>query len=218
MVRFMKGGMLAALIGLVALWGVSAQAEDTGPQSTVEAGVKALTQTLDDYGLNDPEQVPDAFYQSLDQAMSPYIDFRYISARVMGKYFRAASPQQRSKFAEVFKNTLIKTMGKGLITFDYKVIRLLPDNTPRRYDDQDTVNMEVVAQDGTIYPMTFTLRKSKKSAQWHIINVIVNGINLGLTFNSQFDQAMRDNRRDFDATIAGWNPKVDVSKSQEDGQ
>lgn len=218
MVRLMKVWTSAMLMAWVALWSASAQADNVGPQATVDAGVSALTKTLDDYGLSDPEQVPEAFYQSLDQALSPYIDFRYISARVMGKYFRAATPQQRSRFAEVFKSTLIKTMGKGLITFDYKVIRLLPDNTPRRYDDQDTVNMEVVAQDGTVYPMTFTLRKSKKSEQWHIINVIVNGINLGLTFNSQFDQAMRDNRRDFDATIEGWNPKVDVSKSQEEDQ
>ncbi len=51
--------------------------------------------------------------------------------------------------------------------------------------------------------------------QWKVVNVIVNGINLGLTFRNQFDQAMRDHNRDYDAVINGWSPQLDVEDLEE---
>jgi phospholipid transport system substrate-binding protein len=50
-----------------------------------------------------------------------------------------------------------------------------------------------------------------------VVNVIVNGINLGLTFRNQFDQAMRDNSRDYDAVIDGWSPDLAVEELEEGG-
>lgn len=137
-------------------------------------------------------------------------DFRYIGASVMGRYFNNATPEQRSRFVEVFKQTLLDTYAKGLVTFEYKEVRVLDDQSASRYDDQDSVAMEVVATDGTVYPVNYTLRKS--NGQWRVVNVIVNGINLGLTFRNQFDQAMRDNNRDYDAVIDNWSPDVGVDE------
>jgi phospholipid transport system substrate-binding protein len=50
-----------------------------------------------------------------------------------------------------------------------------------------------------------------------VVNVIVNGINLGLTFRNQFDQSMRDNNRDYDAVIRNWSPDVGVDELEEGG-
>ena len=45
--------------------------------------------------------------------------------------------------------------------------------------------------------------------------MIVNGINLGLTFRNQFDQAMRDQNRDYDAVIDGWAPELAVEELEQ---
>lgn len=179
----------------------------------VELGIADLTEVFEtNKGVfeTDPQQM----YNKLDEAMLPYVDFRYISARVMGgRYFRAATPEQRSRFATVFQTTLVKTFGQGLMNFDYREFDLHIEKRESRFEDQDNVALEVVANDGKRYPVTFTLRLHKE--EWKVINLIVNGINLGLTFNSQFDRAMRENNRDFDLVITNWSPDQTLSELKE---
>ena len=44
------------------------------------------------------------------------------------------------------------------------------------------------------------------AGDWRVRNVIVNGINLGLTYRNQFAEALRSpaNKGDIDKVIAGW--------------
>lgn len=151
----------------------------------------------------------------VDDSLDDIADFRYIGASVMGRYFRNATPQQRSRFVDTFRRTLIDTYAKGLVTFDYDQLRVLDTQQPSRHEDQASVAMEVVATDGTVYPVSYTLRLS--DGQWKVVNVIVNGINLGLTFRNQFEQAMREHGRDYDAVIDAWAPELAVDELEEGG-
>lgn len=159
-------------------------------------------------------QHPDELEALVDESLAEIADFRYIGASVMGRYFRNATPEQRSRFADVFRQTLVDTYAKGLVSFDYRELRVLGGNAGR-YEEQASVDMEVVASDGQVYPVSYTLRQDE--GQWKVVNVIVNGINLGLTFRNQFDQAMRDHNRDYDAVIDNWSPKVDSEELQQGG-
>ncbi|WP_192036580.1 ABC transporter substrate-binding protein [Halomonas sp. YLGW01] len=149
----------------------------------------------------------------VEESLHDVADFRYIGASVMGRYFRNATPAQRSRFVDTFRQTLIDTYAKGLVTFDYREIRVLDQQQASREPGQASVDMEVVANDGAVYPVSYSLRLS--GGEWKVVNVIVNGINLGLTFRNQFDQAMRDNGRDYDATINGWSPEVEIGDEEQ---
>lgn len=185
------------------------------PQEVVEEGVAALSAILSDAQAIYKEN-PEDLYRQIDTAMSPFVDFRYMSAKVMGgAYFRAATAKQRREFADVFQATLVKTFAKGLVTFDYKEFNFLPARNESRYDNQDQVHLEIVAMDNKRYPVTFMLRLANN--EWKLVNLIVNGINLGLTFNSQFEEAMRTHKRNFDAVIKNWNPEAAI-KEVEEGQ
>ncbi|MDR5868389.1 MlaC/ttg2D family ABC transporter substrate-binding protein [Halomonas koreensis] len=159
---------------------------------------------------------PDELETIVDDSLAEVADFRYIGASVMGRYFRHATPEQRSRFVETFRQTLIDTYAKGLVTFDYRELRVLDDQQASRFEDQASVAMEVVATDGSVYPVSYTLRED--DGRWRVVNVIVNGINLGLTFRNQFDQAMRDANRDFDAVIDGWAPELAVEELEQGGE
>lgn len=66
-----------------------------------------------------------------------------------------------------------------------------------------SVKQEIRSVDGN-YPLEYSMGLSK-SGQWKVINVIINGINLGKTFRNQFVQAAQKNGGDIDAVIAGWD-------------
>lgn len=187
---------------------------DTSPETMIRSSVDELMSKIEgrkDYFAENIEELEALVDDSLDDVA----DFRYIGASVMGRYFQNASPQQRSRFVDTFRQTLIDTYTKGLVTFDYRDIRVLDAQQASRYEDQASVAMEVVAEDGSVYPVSYSLRLDDD--EWKVVNVIVNGINLGLTFRNQFDQAMRDNNRDYDAVIDGWAPELAVDELEEGG-
>lgn len=198
----------------LALFSLSAQAVERSPEQVIRDSVEELTGQIEgrrDYFANNLDELKALVNESLDDIA----DFRYIGASVMGRYFQNATPQQRSRFASTFRQTLVDTYTQGLVTFDYRDLRVLDRQRPQRHDDQASVDMEVVAVNGTVYPVSYTLRLS--DGQWKVVNVIVNGINLGLTFRNQFDQAMREHNRDYDAVIRSWAPEIAVEELERGG-
>lgn len=203
---------LATLL-LSLLFSLAVQAApERSPDELIRHSVETLTGQIEgrrDHFANNMDELEALVDDSLDEIA----DFRYIGASVMGRYFANATPQQRSRFVDTFRQTLIDTYAKGLVTFDYRELRVLDAQRAQRHEDQASVDMEVVAEDGTVYPVSYSLRLS--GGEWRVVNVIVNGINLGLTFRNQFDQAMRDNARDYDAVIDGWSPEVGVEELEQ---
>ncbi|MFQ3788298.1 phospholipid-binding protein MlaC [Halomonas sp. A29] len=204
------------LLGLcLALTSLSVSAApERSPEQVIRDSIDELMGEIDgrkDYYADNINELKALVDGSLDDIA----DFRYIGASVMGRYFQNATPQQRSRFVNVFRQTLIDTYTKGLVTFDYRELRVLESRHEPRHEDQASVAMEVVAMDGTVYPVSYTLRQSDD--QWKVVNVIVNGINLGLTFRNQFDQSMRDHGRDYDAVIANWSPEIAAEELEEGG-
>ncbi|NIC04514.1 MlaC/ttg2D family ABC transporter substrate-binding protein [Billgrantia bachuensis] len=202
-------GLCLALASLA----VSASPERS-PEQVIRDSIDELMGQIDgrkDYYADNIDELKALVDDSLDDIA----DFRYIGASVMGRYFQNATPQQRSRFVNVFRQTLIDTYTKGLVTFDYRELRVLESQRAPRHEDQASVAMEVVAMDGTVYPVSYTLRQT--DGQWKVVNVIVNGVNLGLTFRNQFDQAMRNEGRDYDAVIANWSPEIAAEELEEGG-
>ncbi|GED22166.1 hypothetical protein HHA01_11430 [Halomonas halmophila] len=206
----LRAGLLLLVVSMVVL-PVQAQ-EGESPEALIRDSVDTLMSQIE--GRKDYfAQHPDELASVVEDNLAKVADMRYIAASVMGRYFSNATPQQRSRFVDTFRQTLIDTYSKGLVTFDYREIRVLDDQEGSRYEDQASVHMEVVGTDGTVYPVSYTMRLD--DGQWKVVNVIVNGINLGLTFRNQFDQAMRANNRDYDAVIDGWGPELDVKELEE---
>ena len=55
----------------------------------------------------------------------------------------------------------------------------------------------------SIYPITYKVRKGKNQ-EWLIINIVVNGVNLGLTFRNQFQALAKEHNENIDAIIKNW--------------
>ena len=52
------------------------------------------------------------------------------------------------------------------------------------------------------YPISYKLRKGDDG--WKIINIIINGVNLGLTFRNQFQALAISNNEDIESTLNNW--------------
>ena len=152
------------------------------------------------------ESDPDKFFFEVDNALDPYIDFDGFAKRVMAKHWRKASNEQQQAFIATFRTGLIKTYATALLEFDNQRVDVIEPTTPQG-DDRATIEISVHASSGAIYPVHYQLELQE--GRWMLRNVMINGINLGLQFRTQFNAYMQKYRGDIDTVIENWS--VDVA-------
>ena len=85
-----------------------------------------------------------------------------------------------------------------------------------RSDERANVNLDVISDNGTVFPVLYSMHKNKQN-QWLVENVVVFGVNVGLAFKDRFEMQMRKNKNDVDAVIRSWTVDIAIAKSNEEG-
>lgn len=147
---------------------------------------------------------PQALYQLVEENITPHLDVDGIARGVMGQYYRQATPAQRTQFTAVFKQSLVRTYAKGLTAYDNQKVTFKPYKAGQN-PKKAQVDLEVQGNTGQIYPVTFQMRLDDVGT-WKVNNIVLNGINLGLTFRNQFGSAVESNSGSIDKAITGWTP------------
>lgn len=176
--------------------------------------VKGITeQVLDDISVynasvngnvseEDKQALVQRFFDQLAATLSPVIDFNYIALQVMGQYKNAATDEQRQRFMVAFKSGLVETYGRGLLSYGDQKIIVLPPEEDIADQRRVTVTQEIQGQDAS-YPLLYSMGLNRQG-EWKVINVIINGINLGSTFRNQFAQAAQKYQGNLDLVIDQW--------------
>ena len=128
----------------------------------------------------------------------------------MGRtYYKNASFEQRNAFIEVFKSSLLDTYAETLAQWgDQKIETIWPDNSADELPTLVDVNQKLITSSNT-YPITYKVRNNGSSG-WQIVNIVINGVNLGLTFRNQFQALASENNNDINAVISNWSADIDV--------
>lgn len=150
----------------------------------------------------------------VDETLGDVVDYRRIARRVMAKYYKKASKEQKKRFFVVFKDSLLSTYANGLWEFhDYKV-RLLPLKPTSAGKRKGSIGFEVVTSSGRIFPVNQSVFFHKKNQRWMVQNVIINGINMGQLFRDQFARLVVDNKGDIDLAISAWAAEIQLGREQ----
>ena len=151
----------------------------------------------------DPVKHPDAFYQRATEILDAVVAFDYIAKGVMGEYYGEVGADKQLQFAKAFKKGLVNTYSKGVAGFVNSVdIRTLKPEVDISQEKRVSVVQEIIS-DGATTTVSYSMAQNK-DGQWKLINVVLNGVNLGKTFRGQFAQAVKDNQGDVAKVINEW--------------
>jgi len=199
------------LMGLLLGW--SAAAVSGGPEVSAREVVKTTTDELLEQIVEKREvyrEDTQLFFDEIQELLGSVVDFERIARRVMAKYYKQATVDQREKFIEVFKDSLLKIYAKGLLEFDNEEVIVLESNSSSANTKKQKVDIEVIDGNGKKYPISYSMYLDKTN-NWRMENVIVNGINIGLTYRNQFSRLMQANRNDIDLVITDWTSEVNAN-------
>ena len=185
----------------IALCSYEAKAEEN-PYIYIDTNAQLMVETL----KNNKQLFTDdrdLFKDKIKEIFEPMIDFRLIAASVMGKkYYFKATKDERAEFIEIFKDSLLDTYAETLAQWEDQGIETIFV----QYDSEKTLKSIEVKQElntgDSIYPILYKLRKTENG--WAIINIIINGVNLGLTFRNQFRALADEHDENVTLTIKNW--------------
>ena len=190
---------LAFFLGIVCLLSNPVSASD--PHKFIDTKAQemvAIIRNNQELFAKDPE----LFKDKINIIFEPMVDFRRVGASVMGKkYYIASSKEQRLKFIESFRTSLLDTYSSTLAQWgDQKIITIFPELT--EFQKTEDVKQNLITSSNN-YPITYKVRRDK-NGNWLIINIIVNGVNLGLTFRNQFQALAKEHNENIDEVIKHW--------------
>ena len=205
--QFFSSAMALILLAMAVL----AQAQSDPRQVVIDA-VDRMTARID----ADREQLkadPDLARELVREELVDLVDFKRITRMVMGDYFGSSSKEQKYRFLDVFKNSLINTYASGITLYEGQQITTLPMQDGDLRGDYARVRMEIQTNTGKTVPIFYTL--FSRDDQWKVINVYVNGLDLADTFKSQFAQGM-EQYGDMDKVIDNWSADAKIDAGLKD--
>jgi phospholipid transport system substrate-binding protein len=215
--------LVCTLYGSASASLANAQGEDPYKvvQHTTEQ-VLVIIKEAKGYSAKDPKR----FNTEVMSVMEKVIDFDDFARGVMGTYAsgqrynalaseeeKAAFRERVQRFSSTFKQGLIDTYASSLLNFDSEKVETLP---PKKGDDLSTGSATVMQNifngSGKSYVVQYSMRRNK-AGEWKLHNLIIEGINLGLTYRSQFSTSAEKYHGDIDKVIANWTVEPEVTDS-----
>jgi len=135
---------------------------------------------------------PHLIYELVDELVLPHFDFERMARWVLGRYWNDATPAQRSRFIEEFRNLLVRTYGVALLDYTDEKLQFLPS---RGEPSQGEVTVRLTIQHrGNSVSVDSNLYLKDKS--WKVYDVAINGVSLVTNYRNSFASEIRKNGMD----------------------
>jgi phospholipid transport system substrate-binding protein len=122
----------------------------------------------------------------VDTQVMPHVDFQRMTAAVVGKSWKTATPDQQAKLQAEFKTLLIRTYAGALSKVNAQTTVELKPTRSAAEDTDVTIRTNIKGTGGD--PIEIDYRLEKQPAEWKIFDVNVLGVWLVEQYKSSFAQ------------------------------
>jgi phospholipid transport system substrate-binding protein len=157
------------------------------PVEVITEAVELLTVGLDtrkDEFVEDEE----ALYAFIDSILLPRFDQEFAAGAVLGKHWRTATDEQKSRFIDAFYSALVHRYADGILEFDTDRVEILPFRGGSKRTA--TVKTNVRLDDSTKVPVYYTL--VNRDDKWRMFNVTIEGVSYVRNYKMELESQIRD--------------------------
>lgn len=136
---------------------------------------------------------PSRIYGLVSDIVLPHFDFERMSAWVLGKYWRTATPEQKKRFTEEFRNLLVRTYATSLTEYTDRKINYLPFRGDPGATEV-TIRTEVEQPGAAAIPIDYSLHL--KNSEWLVYDVAIDSVSLVTNYRTTFANEIRQSGLD----------------------
>ncbi|TCT20249.1 MlaC/ttg2D family ABC transporter substrate-binding protein [Thiobaca trueperi] len=140
---------------------------------------------------------PSLIYGMVETTVAPHFDFERITQGALGQSWRQASPEQQRQLVNGFKQVLIRTYARSLLSYSGQEIRYLPSKPGSR---PGTVTVSTEVRESGAAPIPVDYRMHNSSGSWRVYDVVINNASLVGNYRTSFANEIRQSG--LDALIA----------------
>ncbi|MEI6267327.1 MAG: ABC transporter substrate-binding protein [Methylococcaceae bacterium] len=177
--RYTLFGFFAVLMALSPITSLLA-ADLSPPQQAIELASTKLQQKMQDKSfIKDFTKVT----RFVNEAILPSTDFDKISALVLGKLWKDATPDERERFKKEFQTLLVRTYSRAFVEFKDWSIRYLP--IEMEADATKVIVKTEVLQPG-LQPVAVNYRMLLSNGTWKAYDIMIEGVSLVTNYRTTF--------------------------------
>ena len=138
---FRRAALMVAAAGVLAGSTTMAADSESPALDLVKQVTSSIIQELDSQGELLRDDTERAFMLS-ERLVLPYLDVERMARRVLGKRWRAATPEQQTRFVSAFRTMLVRTYALVLHEYRGQTLTYL-DPVPRKKDDEIVIPVRI---------------------------------------------------------------------------
>lgn len=177
--RFISFAVFTMILAFMPLTKVMA-ADLSAPQLGIKSASDKMRVKMEDPAFTSNFKEVHAFVNSV---IYPQVDFHRISALVLGKHWKHATADEKSRFNQEFQIMLVRTYARAFVEFDEWSVRFLPLNMEA--GDRKIIMKTEVLQPGK-QPIAINYRMLNSKGQWKIYDIMIEGVSLVTNYRTSF--------------------------------
>jgi phospholipid transport system substrate-binding protein len=131
---------------------------------------------------------PALIYGMIDSILAPHFDFERITQGALGQHWREATADQKRQLVNGFKQVLVRTYARSLLSYSGQEIRYLPVKPGSK---ANTVTVSTEVRDRGAAPIPVDYRMYNGGGGWKVYDVVINNASLVGNYRSSFDTEIR---------------------------
>lgn len=181
--------LLAALGFSFASQAAPSQAADTVIKTATTEFQDLIKQNHEKYRADLP-----GFYKVVEDKVVPYFDTKGIAQLVLGRNWKTATADQRTRFEAAFKDSLIRTYARAMLDYHDSVSAEWAPLKAEAGATDVNVNAKIIRQNAPPIPLSFSVHAVGDA--WKIYDISVENISLITNFRSQLNTEIKANGLD----------------------
>lgn len=135
------------------------------------------------------------------------LDLDFIGKFVLGRYWRTATPKQRSEFIDVYRKLNIQAWSERFNEFKGRHFEFLGTEKAKSKDnDQVYVNTQVPMPEGA--PASVKWRVKETNGKMRIVDIIIENVSLAITAQKEYTSYIQKSPNGIDGLISDLKAKI----------
>lgn len=136
------------------------------------------------------EGQPELIYGLVERIILPHFDFERITQGAVGRYWREATPAQRDELINGFREVLVRTYARALLSYSGQAIQYLPERSMAG-GERVTVSTEVQDRGGAVIAVDYRLYR--RDGDWKVYDLVIDRVSMVANYRGSFASIIRRN-------------------------
>jgi phospholipid transport system substrate-binding protein len=165
--------------------GFGAATVSAGPATeAVRSTIDEVLKVLDDKDLKKPARAEER-RKLLEKIVGGRFDYQEMSRRSLGAPWNQLTDKDKQEFVDLFRTLLTNTYADRVENYSGEGVHYLNERTEKDYAEVRTK----ILSGKTEIPMDYRLMN--KNSDWHVYDVVVDGVSLVNNYRGQFSKILR---------------------------